>query len=257
MINWVIYIITFIIYSYSLYCISRELYRINGNNNYSAKQKTVRTSILYYFFALFILIPYWVYVRNGERGEMSVHRIDKDILLIVAIVGQVSTSITRLFRKERTGEDLKLNYRKEIKRVINMDFRIHKEFDYVAKKFVRDFGEDVTYIKENTLDLEAFKNLNKGQIKRFNHNSFLEKVSNDLIHEYIYHVESALIFGIHVHLLLSEKIEPIDNDLDLYIFIDGEMKKHVISVGETFVIKNNYKHGVIFTKANRIKLNWF
>ena len=104
----IIAVISGVVYVYTFYCIIREM-RFN-----QYKQKV---SILIYLIALLVIMLFWLYNRKGYTVGFTVEKVDFDFGLLLMIISQVSTSITRYFRKERTGEDLKLNYKHEIKRI--------------------------------------------------------------------------------------------------------------------------------------------
>tara|TARA_R110000803_G_scaffold210835_1_gene284153 strand:+ start:24506 stop:25207 length:702 start_codon:yes stop_codon:yes gene_type:complete len=232
---------------------------MNEENLLTYNTKQVRIPILLYIFCSWIVFIIWIYYRKGFEYGFSIEKIDQDFILFQIVFIQLSTSITRHFRKDRTGENLILNYKKEIKRSVNFSFSTDNNFEKIVKKFIEDFelsGIKIYRVDNSKEDIDSYKYLKKGEFKNFDEHSMMEKVSNIVEHNYIYHNLDPLIFGIHVHLKFAEELRPIDKDLILYLFDGGKIEKIEIKVGETYIIPKCKRHAVIFTESNRVGLKW-
>ena len=256
----IVAIISLLIYGYALYCICREMYQLNLSSFLTDEKKQVRLPILLYFLVMYLVLIYWIFSRKGFPFGFHQNIIEENFWLFLLIASQVSTSITRHFRKERTNESLILNYKKEIKRTMGFRFDNNSEFNNLAKLFIKNCKKNnikVFRISNNVLDIEHLKYLKKGQEIPFGSNSYLIKNSDLHIHKYIYKNTDALVFDPHLHKLFSEGIKPLINDIELYIWDkNNKMIKILLKVGQYYLIPKGVRHAVIFSLSNEIELDW-
>lgn len=256
----IVAIISFLIYGYSIYCILREMYKLNLSPFLTDEKKQVRFPILLYFLVMYLILIYWIFSRKGFPFGFYQNIIEENFWLFLLIASQVSTSITRHFRKERTNESLILNYKKEVKRTMSFGFYEDSEFKEIAEKFIKKCKKNnvkVFKISNNVLDIEHLKYFKKGKEIPFGSNSFLIKNSDLHIHKYIYKNKDALVFDSHLHKLFSEGIKPLVNDIELYIWDkNNAMIKILLKVGQYYLIPKGVRHAVIFSLENEIELDW-
>lgn len=255
----VVAIISVLIFVYSIYCIVKEIFFFNDSYTLPEKHKQVHLSILIYNGAGWCLLLFMLFAFKGYSFAIDVILVKYNTWLFLLLAAQMSTSITRHFRKERRAEDPILNYKEEFKSVVSFGFSREIEFEREVSKFMseaRKDNKDIYYINNFSENVDATKKLKKGETFDFGGGSYLEKTTDEQVHEYIFHNTKPLIFGIHIHLYLKETITPLDKDLVLYIFKGKVMNRITIKVGDEFVIPKGIKHGVIFQDKNRIKLKW-
>ena len=92
-------IIIMLLYVYPLYCILREMYKLNKCND---KDKVGDFfTILFYLFALHLFLLFWVYNRKGYLAGFSFDKIESDFILLTLITSQVTRSLTRYLKKQQ------------------------------------------------------------------------------------------------------------------------------------------------------------
>lgn len=255
----IIAILSVIVYLYSNYCVVRELISTSKLNLLDVEHQKVHFSILLYLLVGLIFISQFIFIDTSFNSVIKYKLIDQDFWLFLLIISQITTSITRHFRKERKGESPILDYKQEVKRSIQFNFRKLTDFDILAKKFIdkkMKKGIKVFYLKTVENEVDKLKNLKKGETAEFGMGSYVEKLTNEVEHNYIYINRHPLVFGIHFHLNYSEVLEPLEKELDLYIFEGDKMKNIKVAKGEIYVVPKGVNHGVIFSEPNRIKLKW-
>lgn len=255
----IVAIVSVLIYIYSIYCIVKEILFFNDSYTLPEKHKQVHLSILIYNLAGNCLLLFMLFAVKGYNFAIDVILVKYNAWLFILLASQMSTSLTRHFRKERRAEDPILNYKSEFKSVVSFGFSREIEFEREVSKFLneaRKDNKDVFYLNNFSENIDHLKKLKKGETFEFGGGSFMEKNTDESVHEYVFHNTKPLVFGIHIHLYLKETITPLDKDLVLYIFKGKIMNRITVKVGEEFVIPKGVKHGVIFSEKNRINLKW-
>lgn len=143
-----------------------------------------------------------------------------------------------------------------------LDFKFSQDLDFekIVDEFIASKGsldKDVFYILDTTLEVDDLKKLKHGATVDFGNQTTLEKVGDSHVHNYLYHNDKPLVFGIHVHLEYNETIVPLKNPLVLYEFNKSRYKKVIVKVGESYTTPKGVKHAAIFSKENTIKLKWY
>jgi hypothetical protein len=248
-----------LLFIYPLYCVIREVISINKGDILTPNQRKVRFSILIYLCVFHLILFYWAFNKKELNTDFNFYNINQELFLFLLIFAQLSSSITRHFRKERKGEDLLLNYRNEFKRTMTFKFSKVASFELVVLKFIeeqKNKGIEIEIIKDTPLDVEPFKFLKKGDRHTFSEKTWLEKMSDDIEHNYTYNNNSLVVFGMHLHLKFSEQLTAISYDIELYIVKRKKLVKIIIKIGDTYIIPEGVKHGVIFGKIGKIGLKW-
>lgn len=267
-----ILIISSLFFSYSLYCIIREMFKIDDRIDLKhflkeekeeiyRRKSIIKTqyAMLLYLLIFHACIIYWLNIRKGFEKGFSIEKFDIDLFLITSILTLLSNSITRYFRKNRKGELHVLNYKEELIRTVNFKFSTKEKFERIAKNFIllhNKIGINVDYIKNNQVNIENLKYLKKGEIKEFSTNTFLKKNSDEISHDYTYINNAPLIIGIHQHFEHIEEVTPLEKKITMYTFKNEKMIKHIVAINETFRVPANIKHAAIFSKPNKIILKW-
>lgn len=151
-------IISVLIFIYSIYCIVKEILFFNDSYTLPEKHKQVHLSILLYNAAGWCLLLFMLFAVKGYNFAIDVILIKYNAWLFLLLAAQMSTSITRHFRKERRSEDSILSYKEEFKSVINFGFSREIEFERVVSKFMaeaRKDNKDVLYINNFSENVDA------------------------------------------------------------------------------------------------------
>lgn len=252
-------ILSLILYAYSIYCIIRELVLVNKESMISEKHKRVNISILIYNLVGCLFLIYWIFSRRGFEHAFYINIIKQDFWLFLLISAQITTSMTRNIRKIRTGEDLVLNYKKEIKRTVTFSFTKKKEFEKLKQNFLamkKAEGKDAFVIDTAKANIEPYKYLSNGTSVYFGSKTVLEKVGDEIANNYLYHNETPLVFELHNHINLKETITPLISDIDLYLIVKDEIVHKVIKLNERYTIPKGVFHGAMFSEPNKIRLKW-
>lgn len=254
----IVAIISILIYTYSIYCLLRELVQINKSLLEESRSK-VHVSILMYGLITNLSFVYWVFDHEGAAYGLYTHIIDENMWLFLIMSAQFTTSITRHFRKQRLNEDILVSYSNEFKRTMSFAFKKDNEFDIVVKQFITEMnrkGLEVEHIKESLENIDQYKELKDGEIIAFSKSTRLEKVGDAVVHNYIFHNDKPLIFYFHEHLLFEETIACLDNPIVLYLKIEDNLKTIPLGLNDNYTIPKGIMHAVIFSEANRINLKW-
>lgn len=268
-------LISFIFFTYTIYCVIREIFSIDNiaiilekpkkdseeKLKLAEDKKKVKLSILGYLLIFHFVFIFWFYNQKGFIEGLSVEKLDQDFTMFLLILTLLATSITRFFRKTRTGEEFLLNYKKELKRSITFTFSNDTAFDIIIKKFIRDHkrkGIEVEIISDSSLDLEPLKHLKAGETFTFSPKTWLEKVTDIVEHNYYYHNKGIVVFNMHEHLKLAESLTAIDYILEIYLKMKNqeELVKIVVQIGDTYVIPKGVKHAVILANIGKLGLKW-
>ena len=143
--------------------------------------------------------------------------------------------------------------------ILDWDFVEDINFDRDVSKFIKEQGilnQDVFYILDTIMDITKLKELKAGESIDFGNESRLEKIGNTRQHNYLYHNDKPMAFGMHIHLDFNETITPLKSDIIFYVYGGNEYKKFKLKVGEIYTVPKGVKHAVIFCKQNTIKLEW-
>lgn len=252
--------ISIILHIYAGYCITREIFLVNKGEALTENERKIHLSIMFYNLVGWIILSFWVLFLSGPEMGFYNLLIDKHGWVFLLMYAQIITSLTRYIRKRRNGKSLVLNYKSEIKRSMSFGFSKEDRFDKIVQEFIKrskSMGVKVDYIDDfDDKVIEAFKKEPKGAVLDFGFNTYLEKYSNEKIHDYIYHNNGPLVFGLHIHEHFYEEITPLEKDLQLHTFVNNKMITIIVKVNQKYVIPKTVKHGVIFTEANSIRLKW-
>lgn len=139
-------------------------------------------------------------------------------------------------------------------RFIQID-EFEKEVDLLVEK-MGIINKDVHYIIDTEIDLVQLDSLGCGKSMDFGHNTTLERVGCDHEHHYLYHNETPIIFGLHIHLNFTETIKPLKNSLVMYINKGDRIKKIHVKVGETYIVPKGVEHATLFSEPNTIEIIW-
>lgn len=257
----IIAILSILIYVYTLICIAREVFHIDRKTTLTDIHRNVHLSILLYLTLMYFFIPYWMYVRKGFPQGYSLDKIERDFILLLFSMTLAILTITRYIYKVRTESHLLLDLKKDLKRSITFKFTKETKFEVIVKQFVKEYkqkGIDVEIISDTNLNLEHLKYLKKGEVSIFSPNTFLEKVSNLIEHNYFYHNKGIVIFNMHEHLKLAETLTATDYDISLFLKYEGkkDLVEIIIEKGNTYTIPKGVKHAAILGQIGKIGLKW-
>ena len=143
--------------------------------------------------------------------------------------------------------------------IISFDWDNDTKFEKITDEIIKKHGvldRDIYYIGGVGDDTSEFAKLKDNQIIPFGEHTELVKRGDEERHHYFYRSKVVLIFGKHKHKTFAERLKPLNNNIILYLFIDGKIKKVMVKKGEEYIIPANIWHLVYFPKPNEIELDW-
>ena len=142
---------------------------------------------------------------------------------------------------------------------LDWEFHPSTHFDTMVEALRAEYSakeSEIYYIDETDIDLDGLQYMKCGEIVDFGKETYLEKISTEEEHIYLYKNAKPVIFGLHVHEHFTEEIKPINHPVTMFLTRDSGIDKIKVEIGESYLIPKGIEHATLISEPNTIKITW-